>query len=439
MKLGRRAFIAAGTALTVPTAAWSRTKPDIFAKALIACFPLYETARLAMASPTPFNRIGHRRALADHQSRGVTMPNNDTLYSACWMDLTMGPLILTLPAPAGRYQSVALMSAFTDNVAVLRLPAETTKPQRFQIVDPAWRGADLAGSKTIRIPSSYGWLLARTFVDGANDLPGARTAQDSISLIAKGGPESQLRLRPKTTTQPDGAMYLSAVNAAIAALDRRSPLAANLRNYVGIGVGHPDPRAWELLTEEIKAGWNAALRQLADGSIAQMESFATTFNGWNWPNANIGIFGNDHDFRAAVALSGIGALPQSEAIYLRAVSDAFGEPLAADRRYLLTLPPTARIAHAFWSLSAYRGELDGRYFFQDNELHRYAINSATAGLVADASGHIPLVIQRERPADANANWLPMPTERPALVLRMYLPTKALMKNRELIPALKLIG
>jgi hypothetical protein len=431
MQLDRRAFIAAGSALALPASGRpSRATPDIYQEALTACFPLYETARLAMASPTPFNQIGHRRALADHNSRGVTMPNNDTLYSACWMDLTTGPLTLTLPAPTGRYQSVALMSAFTDNVAVLRLPTSSTQELSVQIVGPDWDAPDLARSKTIRLPSSYGWLLARTFVKGIDDLPGARAAQDGLSLVANGHAASQLRLQPATTTQPDGAMFLTAVNAAIPMLDRRSPLRSNLRKFARIGVGDTEARAWDMLSTEAKNAWNGALRRLSDGSIGKMEAFSSSFHGWNWPNANIGAF------RAAVALSGIGALPQSEAIYLRAVSDAEGRPLSADGRYRLTLPSTAQIAGAFWSLTAYRGEPDGRYFFQDNSVHRYAVNSASTGLTTDRNGHIPLVIQKERPADASTNWLPMPTEKPALVLRIYLPTRALMQNRKLIPALE---
>jgi hypothetical protein len=437
--LGRRLFLGSGAALALPGVARSRVKSDIYRDALIACFPLYETARLAMASPTPFNRIGHRRTLADHSSRGVTMPNNDTLYSACWMDLTTGPLTLALPAPKGRYQSVALMSALTDNVAVLRLPLNNADGLRVRIVGPDWRGRAAAGVKTIRMPSSYGWLLARTFVSGADDLPGARAAQDGITLAPDNSAASSLRLLRATTTQPNGAMFLSAVNAAIAAIDPRNPLAANLRKYSEIGVGSADANAWELLKPEAKSGWTDALQRLADGSIAKMESFAAQRNGWSWPNANIGTFGNDHGFRAAVALSGIGALPQSEAVYLRAITDSLGRPLSADRSYRLTLPPTAEIADAFWSLTAYRGEPDGRYFFEDNDLHRYAINSAAEGLVKDNKGQITLTIQKERPAGTLANWLPMPSERPALVLRLYLPTPELMQTRTLITALDAFG
>jgi hypothetical protein len=439
VKLDRRLFLGSGAALSLPGVARSRAKSDIYRNALIACFPLYETSRLATASPTPFNRIGHRRALADHRSRGVTMPNNDTLYSACWMDLTTGPLTLTLPAPKSRYQSIALMSAFTDNVAVLRLPLSNTDGLRVQIVGPSWRGPATAGVKIIRMPSTYGWLLARTFVSGADDLPGARAAQDDISLIADNSAPSRLRLVRAMTMQPDGAMFLTVVNAAIATLDPRHPLAANLRKYAETGVGSSGANAWESLKPQAKAGWADALRSLSGGSIAEMESFATQRNGWSWPNANIGIFGNDHAFRAAVALSGIGALPQSEAVYLRAVADTMGRPFSADRSYRLTLPPTAQIADAFWSLTAYRGEADGRYFFEDNDLHRYAINSAADGLVTDSAGQITLIIQKERPADASVNWLPLPTERPALVLRLYRPTRKLMQSPSLITALDAVG
>jgi hypothetical protein len=435
MLIDRRLFVGGSMLSLFSHPCYARERRNIYDDALIAAFPLYETARLAMASPNGFNRLGHRRALSDHTARAVTMPNNDTLYSACWLDLTTGPVDLDIPALAGRYMSVALMSAFTDNIAVLRAPGGDAPALRARIVGPGWDGENREGRQLVRMPSSYGWLLARTFVEGADDLPSARAAQDRLSFVASNQKPSQLQLMPKAPTLPGGKIFLRVVNGAVAALDQRNSLARNLRQYAKIGIGGAQVETWDALGAEKQAGWARALTKLADASMAKMEDHATPHASWNWPDANIGVFGNDYAFRAATALSGIGALPQNEAIYLRAISDAKGRPLSADMRYRLTLPPTAEIANAFWSLSAYRGEADGRYFFEDNELHRFAINSASRGLETDQNGHVSLIIQKERPAGATANWLPLPTENPALVLRLYLPTKALMRNRGLIPVL----
>lgn len=70
-------------------------------------------------TPAGLNRFGHTRQLAGPQSRGVTAPNNDTLYSSAWLDLTQGPVTLTVPATGDRYISVAGMNMFTDNDFVL--------------------------------------------------------------------------------------------------------------------------------------------------------------------------------------------------------------------------------------------------------------------------------------------------------------------------------
>src|SRR5690349_21157881 len=64
----------------------------------------------ATGIPAGVNRFGHARVLAGPTARGVTTPNNDTLYSSAWIDLTKGPLTLTLPRAGKRYFSVAGMN-----------------------------------------------------------------------------------------------------------------------------------------------------------------------------------------------------------------------------------------------------------------------------------------------------------------------------------------
>src|SRR5262245_53629246 len=95
-------------------------------EAFYYAFPLYEFARTeqertgAVEGKTgTLNRLAHRATLADHASRQVTAPNNDTIYSSSFMDLAGGPLEVSAPSSAGRYYSVAFMNAFTDNFAYI--------------------------------------------------------------------------------------------------------------------------------------------------------------------------------------------------------------------------------------------------------------------------------------------------------------------------------
>ena len=95
------------------------------------------------------------------------------------------------------------------------------------------------------------------------------------------------------------------------------------------------------------------------------------------------------------------------------------------------LPPT----RAFWSLSMYELTLEGRAFFTDNPLSRYAIGDRTRGLTYGADGSLDILIQHDRPAEGEeANWLPAPAGPMRLVLRAYEPDESLLDASYRIPS-----
>jgi hypothetical protein len=63
-----------------------------------------------------------------------------------------------------------------------------------------------------------------------------------------------------------------------------------------------------------------------------------TVNGWRFPQRNLGNFGDDYRYRAAIALTALAALEVAEATYLMCSSDADGQPLDGRRRYMLRFP-----------------------------------------------------------------------------------------------------
>jgi hypothetical protein len=186
------------------------------------------------------------------------------------------------------------------------------------------------------------------------------------------------------------------------------------------------------LTDALPA-LNTALRTGATRAVA-----ARMVQRWVYPNPAIGTYGNDHGLRAAVALSGLGALPPAEAVYLNALTDSSGQPLHGHHRYRVKFPPQGIGAQAFWSLSMYQIEADGRLFFIDNPLKRYAVGNRTAGLVKQADGSMALVVQAQEPADAvlKANWLPAPGGPFRLSLRAYLPSPALASGEAPLPVVE---
>jgi hypothetical protein len=127
-------------------------------------------------------------------------------------------------------------------------------------------------------------------------------------------------------------------------------------------------------------------------------------------------------------MAGWGGNDASEALYPMVREDADGEPLQGDHRYQLVLasPPPA---DAFWSVTMYDTSYDGTAgYFVDNPIGRYLINSTTGGLIRADDGSLVIHIQRDEPdtAEGRANWLPAPDGPFYLVLRLYLPTDALL-------------
>ena len=100
-----------------------------------------------------------------------------------------------------------------------------------------------------------------------------------------------------------------------------------------------------------------------------------------------------------------GATLPDDAVYLRATTDAAGDPLHGNNRYIIrflkeTIPPVK----AFWSIAMY----DGTETFVENPLNRYAIGDRDA-LTFDEDGSLSLYLQHESPGPAaESNWLPAP-------------------------------
>jgi hypothetical protein len=110
-------------------------------------------------------------------------------------------------------------------------------------------------------------------------------------------------------------------------------------------------------------------------------------------------------------------------VYLSPLADQNGDPLDPGRRYRFRIPKEGLPVDAFWSLSAYQLSPDGRLFFADNPINRYAIGDRTRGLVRNPDGSLDIYIQHAPPTDPElaANWLPLPDGPVRLTLRLYQP------------------
>jgi len=374
------------------------------------------------------NVFGHMRRLADHRARAVTTPNNDTFYSTAQVDLSRGPVTVTLPPTGDRYLSLQLMDAYTNSFAILGTRTTGNGGGTFTLVGP---GDAAEGVQVVRCPTVHVWALARILVDGPHDVEAAKAVQQGISMQ---GPAAE-------TPGPfahRGASWRDYFTSAAQLLKLNPPMVTDraevaLMAALGLEDFRPD-RFSEPEVAAIEAGIAEARAASKRGGL----SGAGFVEGWSYPSARLGDFGQDYALRAAVAVSGLAALTPIEAMYMRAQGDLPGALFEGLQNWVLHFPAEALPpVKSFWSLSLYEATEDGQFYFTDNPINRYAIGDRTEGLTFNADGSLDIWIGHASPGGARAsNWLPAPEGPFALFLRAYLPKPDLLDGAYRFPPVR---
>jgi hypothetical protein len=406
-------------------------------------FPLYavaETRHRAVQDPAnpgrhAPNTLRHERHLSDHMSRWITAPNNDTLYSNAWLDLSSGPVHIRVDTmPAGRYWSVALMDAFTNNFAVIGQRLEGVGPVDLTLVGPGAAAGGHAG-RVVRAPGHDVWLFARCLVDGPQDLPNAHAMQDRIVVLPPGDARSAARIAPTQSSDPRN--FLAVVNESLAGNPVPASEQGLLEGWSRVGVQPGQVDAWDRLGDDARAAWTARIAAAHDHLRGASAKGRRVLQGWITSASDMGDFGGNHALRASVALGGLGALPPQEAMYFVRFHDDTKELLDGRQRYRLRVPPGGIPTDSFWSFTMYEPTADSQRFLVENPIGRYSIGNRTAGLVHNADGSLDIALQHDEPTDATlrANWLPAPPGRFQIALRAYVPRAALRDASAVMPGI----
>jgi hypothetical protein len=393
-------------------------------RALLFGFAPYEFARLRTRAirQNAVNTLNHRRTLSDHTARAITTPNNDTLYSSAWLDLSLGSQLIELPETASRYVSVMLMDAFTDNFRILGTRTTGTSGGKFLLVGPQWTGAAPAGVRVIVCLADDVWLLARLLVDGPADLAQAVEVQSRITLKPSDiGTQRHGAIPPFPNVVSELAepqVFLDTISAILARLPASHPQARRGRAIFGRRFDAAE------FNEPI-----ARFRQTLTGEAANTDQ-------WSVSSAALGRFGANDFLRAKTALTGFGALVPEEAMYFGVRVDQSGQSLDGTHDYRFIIPSIGIPTNAFWSLSLYEIDPSGRLFFTPNALNRFAIGNRTANLRYD-QGQLEILIGSNPPPIENMNnWLPAPKGPFQLTLRAYLPKPIMLRHRWLPPEVR---
>jgi hypothetical protein len=164
---------------------------------------------------------------------------------------------------------------------------------------------------------------------------------------------------------------------------------------------------------------------------AVVKAMTTTVNGWS-TTVKAGQPGNGILLRAACARILPAVNVVQEAAYWTTTVDSAGRTLNGQREYVLQfpagqLPPN----EAFWSLTM----TDVVGYMVNNPIDRYSVGSLS-GLVPNADGSIAIYLQRAAPAGHESNWLPAPAGNFKLMLRAYLPGRAVLDGEYHVPPVK---
>jgi hypothetical protein len=352
------------------------------------------------------NQFTHTHRRLGPQDREVVSPNNDTVYSNAWLDLSEGPVVIETPDMGERYWTLGLLDAWTNPFAYVGRRTTGNRPQRTLVQGPGWRGEVPPGiTQTVAAPGDDVWLIGRHLVeDDGEDAARVRDAQRAMQLVRLDGTDAAMRvdtcLDGRDTGAPAADLYLAVVTAAL----QRNPATR------GESLSWP-PAQGEV---ELSAALVAVFDQLR--TAGQPHDLG---GGWAIPVMVKTHWGDDYLTRARIARNFIGALGVEEAMYPTAEVDARGEPLDGSKRYELRFAPGKGLkVGAFWSLTMYRRS---DCLFVANPIERYSIGDRTPGLLHDADGGLAIRLQADDPG-SEANWLPAPRGEPFyVVLRLYQP------------------
>jgi hypothetical protein len=165
---------------------------------------------------------------------------------------------------------------------------------------------------------------------------------------------------------------------------------------------------------------------------AVVRAMTTTVNGWS-TTTKCGQPGNGILLRAACARTLPAINVAQEAAYWTTTVDSAGHRLSGQRDYVLhfpegQLPPN----DAFWSLTM----TDVVGYMVGNPIDRSSVGSRS-GLVPNADGSIDIYMQHTAPAGHESNWLPSPAGYFKLMLRAYLPGRAVLSGEyHVLPVMK---
>jgi len=391
------------------------------------------------------NHLYHMRSMPDASFRNVVRPNNDTLYSVTWFDLSQQPMIISTPA-TDRYYVLPFMDAWTNVFASIGTLTTGKQAGNYVLLGPNWSGPLPPGLEIIKAPTNIVWMIGRIQVNSPDDIAVVAAIQDQLQITPlEQWPDGEPY--PASIIDPDKLSHDVTPKEQIDQLDTQDffnrlsflmdkqpassadhDAVANLAQFSIFPGQEFDLQALPPLQRKLlQTGMQLANQKLHEATESRETS--PRENGWTVWRDSIGSYGTNYPIRAGVAMVGLGALQPSEAVYPTTFTDSNGSFLDGQYRYRIHMPSPPP-NHAFWSLTLY--DIDG--FLVENPLKRYSIGDRDQ-LQYNPDGSLDIVIQQQ-PPDNNSNWLPAPTGAFSLTLRIYRPDSEFLSGAWEVPGVE---
>ena len=398
------------------------------AEAYIWGYPLVAIHRtkLLLCSKTPTGQMNHVDNLATPNDKAIVAPNNDTLYSSAWYDLSHGDQIVEVPPMdhPTRYWNVQLVDAYHEVTYICRRDHGVSGTKVRVTYDPSKPQASGA-SDTVSVATNTVWVIIRVLVESQADIEKARILQRAITVTPPSAHPNVLTERAGRATEigKAGADFFTELKHY---MEIDPPATCHMATSSEAKAVIENPEMFS--SEELAAGVAAGDKLISAGNAKN----AIRKNGWS---SGRGYGSPDSPLSRSIGVKfGLGGHYAIENRSYIAFANSEGDALNGDTPLELTFPAdNMPPCSAFWSLTAYGMNL----YLVENEIDRWSFSDRTPGLHHKDDGSLTITLSANKPN--NPNWLPVPDGPYMLGLRVYEGQQSVLDCEWFPPTLKVIG
>ncbi len=369
---------------------------------------------------------------------GGKRPNTDTFYSLAYLDLSEGPVVLSIPDMGDRYFSFQLTEPYISVADYIGSRTTGSGPGRYAITWTGGPAVDVPDDvEVVEVPYASMMMLGRTLAGDEADQAIAIELMRQYTLTPTGQPNEPPFFVPASRNGVDILNTISNAMVANPAPAIDGPKLAQLAK-IGVGPGLQIADAnlgfFSTIAVDLAVRATSAVLPLL-ANLIQYTS-AVQNKGWAIPNPSIGDYGTDYLFRAGVAEVGWVANTPQEATYYPGLLGSYLLPLFGLPSRVLHFAPgeTPPVkADGFWSVTVYDGNGD----LYKNSENRYSVSSSRPEeLVYQLDGSLTIVFSHKDPGDPNVNWLPVPLGFFEAYMRMYVPNEEILDGTWKAPGIR---